>query len=305
MVGTAEDLAESQPIDDPTNTSTLLMGASGWLGAGIREALGERKHRITVTDRGLFGRLVSAAGTSALKTVVDEDRVGTVVNCIRPAQDAASTETYVAASSRLAEICSSIDIPLLHIGSAAEYGAPLSERVPEDHPCRPLTRYASAKAAASSAVVAHGGLVIRPFNVVGARQPRHTVVGDWVSQLMDQKAADATVKLHVRDANTIRDFVSLNFVAKVVANFVQERPQVSVVNVCSGVPIRFGDMAEGLIRCTRQRGINAELRIGGDSETEIAGSPTIPCVVGDPALLNSLGHRSKTSIRQLASAALS
>lgn len=296
---------KSKPMDNRANRSTLIMGGRGWLGAGIREALGELNHRIIVTERNLFGRLVSATGTSVFKTVIHEERVGTVVNCIRPAGDTASSETYVAASARLAEICGSMDIPLLHIGSAAEYGAPLSERVSEDHPCRPLTRYASAKAAASSAVVASGGMVIRPFNVVGPRQPRHTVVGEWVNQLLDQKDADSTVKLHVRNADTIRDFVSLDFLAKVIASLVHERPEVPVVNVCSGVPMRFGEVAEGLIRHAQQHGIQAELRFGGDSNAEMGEAPTIPCVVGDPALLDSLGHRSKASIRQLVAAALS
>lgn len=305
MLRTEANPIEPHVPDVGASESVLLLGGGGWIGSRVQQALVSRGDGVYIADRNFFDRLVSSGPLLDLQRLARERQVGTVINCIRPADDAASGITYILASSRLAETCESSGLRLLHLGSAAEFGTPLADRVSEVHPCRPLTDYAAAKAAASSAVIAHGGTVIRPFNVVGPRQPRHTAVGDWVSQLRRPGRRETPVRLHVKDPTTIRDFVSLDFVAHVIADLVRHSPPASSINVCSGQPTSFGEMAKQLVRQARRNGIDVAFDVESDPEYKITDPSTIPRIVGNPGLLNSLGHKSQISVQELAAAALS
>ena len=72
---------------------------------------------------------------------------------------------------------------LVHVGSAAEYGPPTTERLHEDHPTRPAGPYGRTKLHGTRAVLdvseQGGAVVARVFNPVGPGQPDHLPVAEF------------------------------------------------------------------------------------------------------------------------------
>lgn len=177
---------------------------------------------------------------------------------------------------------------LVATGSAAEYGEGEGVPLNEVTRCRPTTDYGRAKAAQSALTAELAdrlGLqtcVLRPFNLVAPDLPESTALGNFRRQLLagTGSAARRIVCGHV---DITRDFVSAELVARVAVDVCLRDSAPRVLNVCSGAAVALRDVFEaaaGLL------GVSIVL----DPDPRLVAIPAPDHVVGDPALLASLGR---------------
>lgn len=182
-------------------------------------------------------------------------------------------------------------------GSAAEYGDPVTERIAEDHPLRPLTEYGRVKAEQSTVVqriAARAGLrtcILRPFNIVARDLPPTVALGNMRRQLLARTTHVRTVRCGRLDI--VRDFIPLEFVVDTIVRLLELSDWPSVLNVCSGVGIGLGDLLEAMA---------SELGVEVDAEVDpqLAAIPAAPCILGNPTRLGRLGLRSQLDAAHLA-----
>ena len=162
------------------------------------------------------------------------------------------TRANVLATRNLMEAVVQMELPaaVIVFGSAAEYGNPLTERIAEDHPLRPVTEYGRAKAEQTSlarhiASVAGTRLcIVRPFNIVSSDLPRSVALGNMRRQLIAGATRRRTVRCGRLDV--VRDFVSLQFVVHVLVRLLELPDWPAILNVCSGRGIQLGNLLEAM-----------------------------------------------------------
>jgi nucleoside-diphosphate-sugar epimerase len=191
---------------------------------------------------------------------------------------------------------------LVHLGSAAEYGpgAAGPDPIAEDHPCRPRSIYGTTKLAGSLAVVrareqGAQAIVARVFNVVDADLPLENPFHGIAEQLRQVQRGQVAPtgpapdggspgpgrpigEVGIGDPATIRDVSRRSTVAAAVVSLAQCTAELPpVVNVCSGRPTGFGDLALAL---AHELGVHVTVRD--------LGWPRGGRIVGDPARLRAL-----------------
>lgn len=273
----------------------LVTGAAGLLGGHLVPLLHAQGHGVVAVDRA-EGDLADAATARRVVAAAAPDAVVHLAG--GPGGDRAAvhranvltTENVVAAAGAAGRP------QVVVLGSAAEYGDGGAELLAEEAPLRPVTEYGRAKVAATTAAAALATelevplTVARPFNVVVARPPRQTPLGNLSAQLLEQEGPRRLVQCGRLDV--IRDFVPAGFVAEALVGLVQGR-HLGIYNVCSGLartPAEvLGEMAATL-------GIEAVVELVPD----LAALPAADRVVGDPARLAGLGLRCAPTARDLA-----
>lgn len=263
----------------------LIIGASSFLGGHLRRAARAAGHTVLTAGRSgdwsLALDLVSdpAVQVASLIAAVTPDAV---VNCAGATSGSADTlaaanitavHTLVTAllakwpvpgpGSRPASERANRPAPergsrpaprLVHIGSAAEYGAVPAEAVgvpvTEETSPRPAGLYGATKLGGTRLVelaraAGLDAVTLRVFNVVGAGSPAGTLPGAAAAQLrqLGQLARGGSLKLGPLDA--VRDFVDARDVADAVlaAAAVPALPH-AIVNIGSGT----GVQARALVR---------------------------------------------------------
>lgn len=277
--------------------SVLIFGGSGWLGKAITSSLLNFGLNALPAQRDKIQNLRVHTQDNTDNEWITNDGTLAIVNCLR-SSTTKYNEAYIRISEELALISFRQEIPLFHIGSAAEYGSDSHELISEDSPTRPDTEYGETKLRASECVLKFGGTVIRPFNLVGPNQPSHTVVGEWVQQLK-QSNLDYQTNLIIRNGAVRRDFVELPLIGEVIASLIMDESKLNVLNICSGRSTSFGEFAAALHSAAIQRNmIRAGLQIKDLQE----GFPTR--MIGDPSLLTGLGFKRHRTLVELAQSAL-
>jgi GDP-4-dehydro-6-deoxy-D-mannose reductase len=131
------------------------------------------------------------------------------------------------------------------IGSAAEYGVDAA-RVTEETPAHPVSDYGRAKyvqTVCAQRFRQNGAevLVVRPFNVVAPDLPVSSALGNLRAQVMACRPARSCV-VRCGRLDVVRDFVTADFVARVLVTCLDEWPGVPVLNVASGRGIALGEV---------------------------------------------------------------
>lgn len=267
--------------------ANLLVLGAGWVGAAAADVA--RSHpqvrEVLVVDPPFDDRLAARdeAATGALRALIAEGGITTVLNaCGRVHGD--EDELDDANHRFVAWLCAALagtQVRLVHVGSASEYGDPgTADPVDEATPARPVGPYATTKAAGTEVVLAarRDGLeatVARVFNIVGHPVPAVSPLHQWTSDLTALGPDGGEVV--VWWPPTTRDFVMIDDVARALVELaVLERPLPPLVNVCSGVGLRFGEIVDALAAAL---GVTASIRS--------LDRPGIEAVVGDPGLLAS------------------
>lgn len=271
----------------------------GWIGAAVTESLGaDVVGAIDVPGEPWLAKR-DAAATSEIRRLVRALDATTVINTAGRLAGTPQelSEANVALPGWLVSALAGTGVRLLHVGSASEYGDPGgSEPLSESAPLRASGAYGETKLAGSDAVRAAradgmDAAVARVFNPVGPGVRRASPLGDWLAAVAELPPTGGVVTLF--EADMVRDFVALHDVGRALASLAQAPELPPVVNVCSGVGLRYGDIASELIR---RRGVEARV--------ESLGRGGIMSVIGDNTLLGDVvGWTPSMSVSKLADVA--
>lgn len=182
-------------------------------------------------------------------------------------------------------------VPVVLLSSAAVYGSRARVPVAESAALDPVTHYGHSKALTEQVARAYSSVdslrlvIARPFNVVGPREPRGSVVHSLLAQLAMAPESE-TVRVVLRETASVRDFVDVSDVADALVLLADEGEPGCLYNVCTGVGTTVGDMA-------RVAGDVTGRRLQTDVlEPEDPGTVS----VGSPARLTALGWSARHSL---------
>lgn len=233
----------------------LLLGATGFLGGHVHARLAAGPD-VTVVPAGRSGAAVrvdlARAGPGELSSLLRRAAPDVVVNCagVTDGDPAAMAAGNVVAVANLLAALDRHGSParLVHLGSAAEYGAvPPGRPIAETCPARPVSAYGMSKLAATELVLAarrHGrsATVLRVFNPIGPGTPGTLLPGRLVTVL--RQAAETGGRARLGRLDSHRDLVDVRDVAEAVAAAVRAAgPLPGVLNVGSGRPTALRDLA--------------------------------------------------------------
>jgi len=249
-------------------SNALITGAGGFLGFHLGQRLQEEGHVavIGVDRRGppsepkCFAEYVQA-------DLADESQIGALIRNSKPdfiyhlagvcsGSDATMFQTHVMGTIQLLEAIRiyAPEARTLLVGSAAEYGGVPSGCLPitEEQACRPRGPYGISKYAMTMLgldYVRRFGLkvvIVRPFNIVGARVPTQLVVGALIERIR-QCVDHGTGVIRIGNLDTARDFISVEDVAEGCFRLIHADCWGEVFNLCSGVPRSIRWIAERIL----------------------------------------------------------
>ncbi len=256
----------------------LVVGGTGYLGRALH-ALAPCEV-ITTTRTGSPGTLrLDPTDATAVAALVDDVGPSAVVNAA--GTSTGDPDTLHRANVAVVEglLAGVGDVPLVLIGSAAEYGLPPgADPITEHTPARPVTDYGRTKARATDlARRAHTAgravVVARLFNLAGPGLPATSPLGSFCAAVLAASDGDT---VEVRSGSTVRDIVTVGFaVDALVALARMGRTPAPVVNLASGVGLRFDEVIRALATVA---GRTVSVHDEGEA------SP-IPAVIGDATRL--------------------
>lgn len=191
------------------------------------------------------------------------------------------------AARRLADALARVrpGLRLVHLGSAAEYGAtPPGVPIAEDRVEEPQSPYGTAKLAACQILLeatqrgAIDAVLLRVFNPLGRGQPPLTLPGAVAAQVVAAREAD----IMVGPLDAVRDFVSARDIGRAVAAAAlvelpawERTPRENrLINVGSGATRPVRDVVEMLLTRAGHRGRLIERHTEGSERSGIVlGAP--------------------------------
>jgi GDP-4-dehydro-6-deoxy-D-mannose reductase len=175
---------------------------------------------------------------------------------------------------------------VLVVGSAEQYGAQDASAYPigESAALRPLTPYASAKAAQeliALQIQRSTGLQVvctRSFNHSGVGHGDRYLLPTLVRRVRELARTGGT--LRIGNGDVIRDYSHVADVVGAYMLLLERAPAGEVYNVCSGTGVRVREIAE---RVLKRSGVTAEIT----SDTTLVRPIDVPILVGDSAKLRA------------------
>ena len=241
----------------------LLFGAGGFLGGHVWGQAAERGVEVVTASRSALPASgdhrrgdLSTCTVDELAALVADVAPDVVVNCAGATgggvEELAATNVTGVAHLAGALLASGAPCRLVHVGSAAEYGASeWGTAVDESAPARPVGPYGATKLAGTKLVelAAAAGLeavVLRVFNPVGPGAPPTSLLGRLVGEL--RRAAPGGAPVHLGPLDAVRDFVDVRDVADaVLAASAAPVPAHRVLNVGSGQGVAVRELVKRLV----------------------------------------------------------
>jgi NDP-hexose 4-ketoreductase len=211
-------------------TTYLLLGAGGFLGSHVHQAIqrsselpelvavGRLPPRLRMPAEGSWVEMdLVTASTHDLVTLITTSKPDLVINCA--GRTSGSIEELRAINTttvdKLTQALSVTDgVPLIHIGSAAEYGfQPEAVAIQEGAITRPVSDYGRTKLEATDLIVqkvtrgAIRAAVLRVFNPVGARAPVNSLAGRAAREMREALRNERSYIL-LGSLRAYRDFVA-------------------------------------------------------------------------------------------------
>ena len=263
----------------------LVIGAGGFIGAHVRDQAIMAGLEVVTAGRSSLGGAgrhlranLAEDSPDTIAALVDAVAPDAVVNCAGatagdPAQLLAANVTSVCTLAK-AMLAAQAPARLVHLGSAAEYGAgPPGVRVTEQSVPRPVALYGVTKLAGTQLVdlgIAAGldAVVLRVFNPVGPGAPAGSLPGRLAAQL--RRAVRDGGDVHLGPLDAVRDFIDVRDVADAViaAASVPALPR-RVLNIGTGHGVAARALADRLLAISGWKGALLE---------DSAGSPRAPDV---------------------------
>ncbi len=279
----------------------VITGASGFVGhhlaahlAAEHDAVVPFDHHVDVTD---LGQLTRAFGTTAPQAIyhlaalshvgASWDDPGEVVrvNVLGTCNVLAAARTAVP------------DATVLVVSSAEVYGAAAEDDLPlrETAPLRASSPYAASKAAAElfaqQAAAGWGQRVViaRAFNHIGPGQSPDFFVPAVARRLVEARGMQSR-KVRVGNLSARRDFTDVRDVVAAYRALVVDGEAGETYNVCSGIDVRIGEVADALRHLIYE---DAEFT----EDPGLSRPLDIPVLRGDPSkLTRATGWRPRRSL---------
>lgn len=176
-------------------------------------------------------------------------------------------------------------LPVLHVSSAYVYRPqPLPLR--EDGALEPRNVYGATKLQGEAVALGwrdrgHRVSILRPFNHTGPGQGPRLALPRFALEIAALERAGGG-ELPVGNLDAVRDFLHVREVAAAYCDLLPRAGEVDVVNVCSGVGQRIGDLLDGLLHRAR-----APIPVRVDP-SRLRGDADPQRLVGDPSRLAAL-----------------
>ena len=246
-------------------TGVLVTGAAGFLGSAVCRAAAlegvsvvglVRSGELVNPVDGVTYREIDWTNGEAILGALSEAAPERIVHCAgaTPRAEMSAAELYdtnVGLVWRLLEHVTS-EAPaggVVVVSSAAVYGSAPSIPTAEDEPLDPLTHYAWSKVLAEQAARAFAATegvrvcVARPFNLLGAGEPRGSVVSDVIQQL--ESGAEV---VRVRETASVRDFIDVDDAARALLLLAERGEPGQAYNVCSGMGVTVARLVDEILR---------------------------------------------------------
>jgi GDP-4-dehydro-6-deoxy-D-mannose reductase len=150
---------------------------------------------------------------------------------------------------------------ILLIGSAAEYGVPISLPVKEDHGLNPINPYGLSKVIQTTFANYYAlnfdipVTVARTFNILGAGLSSKLSIGSFAEQIRELPSGS---NINVGNIDSKRDFLDIYDVIDAYWKILLHGKKGEIYNVCSGKSISIKSLVEFLIQ---QSGKNLEIQV--------------------------------------------
>ena len=254
----------------------VVLGSDGWLGSNIHRFYGHDS--IGFTGAEVRKLLLTNNLRNTFLNIHKMTNNMTIINAIgsRYGDKSQMLDANSETPHKLSEIVSSLDLHFVHFGSAAEYQINSKKlRIDESMTTLPPSEYGKSKLAGSIKVLEHPrSLVLRLFNVVGPNLPSQNPLIDI--RLKIEAALINSEAPQLLNSFTVRDFISINLFLRTL-KFSVDKKLTGVYNVCSGLPVSFGDIALEIAR-----------RLGSIAPVESQLSDQSDFIVGDPRKIRSV-----------------
>jgi GDP-4-dehydro-6-deoxy-D-mannose reductase len=157
------------------------------------------------------------------------------------------------------------EIPVLLVGTSAEYGRVAADELPitEELQARPYNHYGISKLAQTRMGLACAGtgrpiVVVRPFNIIGEGMPEHLMMKSFARQIAEIAGGRRAPVLEVGNLSPSRDFIDVREAVKLYWLLLRAPAAYGeIVNVCSGREVRVGDVLNRLLEIS---GVDADIR---------------------------------------------
>jgi nucleoside-diphosphate-sugar epimerase len=279
----------------------LLFGATGFIGRHVRErATGAEV--VTVSRRPDAGDVcldLASVAPIDVAMLLDDTAPDAVINCFGVTRgDAADmvAGNVVSVSNLVRGLAATrhVGIRLVHLGSAAEYGAvPMGRAITEATRPNPVGPYGITKLAGSEIIRNSwlDGVVLRVFNPVGPGLPPSTLPGRVAAELRRPGAA-----IRVGSLASYRDFVDVRDVADAAfAAACTPAPLPRLLNVGSGRATLLREAVQTLVRISgADRAVVESSEPGAGGSARSAGVRWQQAHVG--AIGRTLGWRPATGL---------
>lgn len=247
-------------------TTYLVLGASGFLGSHVHEAIkrsadspsmvavSRRPPRISLPPRSSWVPLdLNRASVEELVILIEASRSDALINCAGLTSGSAeqmweANTTFVDKLVQALRQCG--PVPLVHFGSAAEYGVqPTDEPIKETAPEHPVSDFGRSKLAATRKIAyatEQGDIcatVLRVFDPIGPRQPAESLAGKAVQELRQALKAKSP-SITMGPLGAYRDFVAASDVASAALGATQLLGRAPIINVGLGKAMSCRAMVE-------------------------------------------------------------
>jgi len=288
--GTGRSEADPVPerVADRRELTVAVLGGTGFLGSAVARHLIEGGNDVVVVARRAIERPgldrvramdLAEAPARAIADMLAAERVDAVVNAAggmwgltddkMGAANSALVERLIEATAQLA------DRPrLIQIGSVHEYGVvSIGTDIDEETPPRPVQPYGAEKLRCTEAVTAAtaadqiDAVTLRVGNVVGAGQPKASLLGGAADRLATARRDGGTVRLELGPLDAQRDFIGLGDTVRAVESaLTASHIGVPVINIGRGVAAPARELVHALVEVSGVPAEVAEAPPGGESE---------------------------------------
>lgn len=261
------------PVQNTVESETLVIGATGFLGGAVTDALRASGSRVSVMmrrqgsegvyrDRSYRGDLCDEGSVRAVLERVKPTRVFHAAS-LTPSNAnnnlSALFETNVMGTLHLLETLAAecpFSITVL-LSSGAVYGGSSRTALCEPDPFQPATAYAASKVAQEMTAVSYGAerslkiVRARPFNLVGPGEPDGLVCSSFCRQVAAAELGVSKPVVTVGRLDTVRDFTDVRDAARACLLLSEHGHPGEAYNVCSGRPVTIARILEHVVSLSR------------------------------------------------------